>query len=284
MDVGAVEVHSHLFQPLQARMTVSAAKGRELRVHLASREDFARAGLLRTPALEGLRFRVTSDRRGRSVVVITSRRPIVEPVLSLVLTLEGSRDRRTQVLDLLLDPPDADSPGTRIAASRPQASPVALSKTPSTPESRPAPIMPAKAAPPPSPAPAADSDATLGAKTEPKPEPEEPHFDDHIYTVVYGPTGSNESLTEIAYRVRPDKRYSLAQTMMALFRANPEAFAADNINGLRPGHNLRLGDPDTIGAMGKIEAAQAVARHNKLWQRHRAARQQAAAEATGAER
>ncbi len=56
----------------------------------------------------------------------------------------------------------------------------------------------------------------------------------------YGPVRSGDSLSEIAYRLRKDKRYSNRQVMLALFDANPDAFVNHNINRLKQGSFLRV--------------------------------------------
>jgi len=56
----------------------------------------------------------------------------------------------------------------------------------------------------------------------------------------YGPVRSGDSLSEIAYRLRKDKRYSNRQVMLALYDANPDAFISGDINRLKNGAWLRV--------------------------------------------
>ena len=53
------------------------------------------------------------------------------------------------------------------------------------------------------------------------------------YLAKYADNGRAETLSEIAYKTRPDKSISLDQMMMAIYRANPEAFINQNINSLK---------------------------------------------------
>lgn len=71
---------------------------------------------------------------------------------------------------------------------------------------------------------------------------------DKTYRVKEGDT-----LADIANRNR-DNTVSLDQMLIALYRANPDAFIGDNINRLRAGRVLSLPDAATAGAVSKSEA------------------------------
>ena len=65
---------------------------------------------------------------------------------------------------------------------------------------------------------------------------------------------SNDTLWEIALRARPDSSVSVHQSMMALYRANPEAFINGNINRLRRGQVLRVPDASEMKSLNRSEA------------------------------
>ncbi|HVT34694.1 MAG TPA: FimV/HubP family polar landmark protein [Nevskiaceae bacterium] len=70
----------------------------------------------------------------------------------------------------------------------------------------------------------------------------------------YGPVKRDESLTTVARRVRPeDTRLATMQTLVALFRANPDAFDDGDINRLKPGSVLIVPDAKTIRAIPERE-------------------------------
>src|SRR5690606_7389118 len=82
----------------------------------------------------------------------------------------------------------------------------------------------------------------------------------------YGPTVETDTLWSIASAVRPDAGVSIQQMMLALVRANPEAFIEGNVNGLRKGVILRIPDRDEA-ASASAEAARAeVAAQHAAWQ------------------
>lgn len=56
----------------------------------------------------------------------------------------------------------------------------------------------------------------------------------------YGPTRANETLWGISSKYRPSSSVSVYQVIGAIYRANPQAFEANNIHGLIPGSRLDM--------------------------------------------
>ena len=74
----------------------------------------------------------------------------------------------------------------------------------------------------------------------------------------------NDTLWRIASRANPGSPSAVNQTMIALFRANPDAFNG-NINRLRAGSVLRIPDMAEIEAVSTGEATTEVARQTAEW-------------------
>ncbi len=77
---------------------------------------------------------------------------------------------------------------------------------------------------------------------------------------------SGETLSEIALQISP--RYdgaTLDQTMMALYKANPDAFASGSINRLAAGANLLLPSQTLIRSISPAEANHFVNKSNEEW-------------------
>ncbi|CAE6908451.1 COG3170 Tfp pilus assembly protein FimV [Vibrio sp. B1FLJ16] len=55
-----------------------------------------------------------------------------------------------------------------------------------------------------------------------------------------GPTGENQTLWSIASQLRPSASVSVQQTLLAIYRINPQAFENQNIHELIPGSRLRV--------------------------------------------
>ena len=57
---------------------------------------------------------------------------------------------------------------------------------------------------------------------------------------VYGPVKSSDTLWSIAQQARPSNQVSVAQTLLAIYRKNPQAFAGGRVSGLYKGARLNL--------------------------------------------
>lgn len=139
LGVGQIEVYSALNQPLDAEIELHSATPDELAtlsVDLASPRVFAQAGVDRLALLSGLEFSVRADARGHSIVKVSSKMPIREPVLDFLVELDWSQGRLVREFVVLLEPPGF------AATRRPQA-PARSARAP-----EPAPV---ETPPPPSP-------------------------------------------------------------------------------------------------------------------------------------
>ncbi|HSX65792.1 MAG TPA: FimV/HubP family polar landmark protein, partial [Pseudoxanthomonas sp.] len=90
------------------------------------------------------------------------------------------------------------------------------------------------------------------------------------------PVRRGQTLSQIARDLRPDG-YSLDQTMIALLRANPEAFINGNINLLKQGAVLRMPQSEELAQLGAAEASALVRTQIAEWRQARRPIQQPAA-------
>ena len=81
----------------------------------------------------------------------------------------------------------------------------------------------------------------------------------------YGPVGPTEALWSVANRLRPDGAVTVQQMMMALLRANPDAFFHDNVNWLKRNQTLWLPTADDLRALSAREALLAIQAQNDQW-------------------
>jgi membrane fusion protein (multidrug efflux system) len=130
-------------------------------------------------------------------------------------------------------------------AGAPAASPSAAIATP--PSAVPAAPPPATRVPDPSSA-AAVGDADTGKGAGPG---------------TYGPTKRGDTLRAIAMQFKPANA-SLEQTIVGIFHANPDAFAADP-HRLKTGVTLRIPTSDELAAVDRATAAAEVRRATELW-------------------
>lgn len=265
LGLGAIQVKSKLNQPLDAEIQVlseNAADTAGLDIKLATAEDFQRVGLDRGRIAIPLDFAVSTNSRGQSVIRVTSKDAVREPLLDFLVEVNWAKGKLLREYTVLMDPPvtaptrtaaapvpvreaPAAQPAAKIAAEPPKSKPTPTRVKPPRPVAE---AKPEKAAPPPPPKPKAAPAPHAAANGE------------------YGPVAEGETLTEIARSTRPDDATNLNEMMLALLKANPNAFYKDNINALKRGAVLRIPSRDDVKASGSVaEAAAAVHDQNQAW-------------------
>ena len=286
LGLGEIRLSSALNEPLRAEIELLAATPEELenlRIQLASAETFERYDLDRPLFLTRLQFEIVrSGRSDGNFVRVTSAEPVTEPFITFLVEAAWSRGRLLREYTLLVDPPTFAPPPT-TQATQPVTAPTRQAPADSgeirrpepTPEPQPT-ARPSQAVQPPVQAPSQRPEPAEPVEAEPVAEappvrampaatPEtagQPEFDatpgDQV-AVVRGDT-----LWGITQRVRPDSRLTINQTMLAIFEANPEAFAG-NINVLRAGATLRIPSADDIFRISRRDAFQEVQRQDNEW-------------------
>ncbi|MDQ1834485.1 FimV/HubP family polar landmark protein [Massilia scottii] len=237
--LGKLTVLSALGQPLNAEIELTSVANDEasgLTAKLAPAEAFRQANIDFNPALLSLRFSV-EQRGGRQFIKVTSSQPVNEPFVDMLLELNwGSSGRLVREYTFLLDPVEMRSTQTAQVSA-----PVdVLSQGNRNGAKAGARTGSATAAKPPAEAPAE-------AKAEPKAAPsQEPQRaagrgeGDSEYKVKRGDT-----LGKIAAQVKPAD-ISLDMMLVALYRANPDAFAGNNMNRLKSGQILAVPEAASI--------------------------------------
>lgn len=252
--LGKLTVLSSLGQPLRAEIeltSVTPEEASELVAKLASPDAFRAANIDFNPALLSLRFEVEA-RGARQFIRVTSAQPINEPFVDMLLELTWTNGRLVREYTFLLDPADL-----RTAQAPQVAAPVDVRSQ------RPAAQAPAAAAAAPSAAPAAPRQAPRTAPRESASVQDAPAAADS-YAVKRGDT-----LGRIAGRLKPAD-VSLDMMLVALYRANPDAFAGNNMNRLKSGTILSVPDANTVKGTGQGEAHGVVVAHANDFNAYRA--------------
>jgi pilus assembly protein FimV len=268
--LGRLTVLSPLGQPLHGEIEIVSLQPGEadgLSARLAPEEAFRQAGIEPSPALIGLRFAI-ERRNGRPVLKVTTSQPINEPFVELLVELQWNTGRLVREYTFLLDPPEYKGPQAIAAApAKPAPAPIAkpLPPTaeearPAEPQSKPAPVVrEEQPAPAPVPAPPAAEAKAPEAKEEAKDKPAAARQ----HEVRQGDT-----LGAIARQSLPPG-VSLNQMLIAIYRANQDAFIRENINLVRAGRILNIPDAETIGTMNAEEANTLVLAHRGEWEEYR---------------
>lgn len=262
LGLGDIRVLSKPGQPLLAEIPVVSADPSELenlRVALASPVTFERVGLQRPSGLVSeLQFELTRNAQGRAVVRVTSQAPVETPSLSFLIEADWGQGRLVREYSALVD-----APASALAVAEPEiVAPAGTLSNTIAREPAPTPATqaePARAAAAPV-APAASRSAPASA---PAPAPASIAADGSL-TVQRGQT-----LSQIAATVARGSQVSRDRAMIALLRANPEAFIRGNVNLLKQGAVLRMPGADAVAAIDAGEAAALVREHTAQWRQAR---------------
>ncbi|KTG17768.1 MULTISPECIES: hypothetical protein [unclassified Guyparkeria] len=130
--LGQAEVQSYLSEPLEVRVPLMRSSGEpldEITVQLAPPSFYREAGVPLTNLSGNLTFAIESE-GGQDYVLVGSKRPIRDPILSLLLEVQSPQGRMIRSYNLLLDPPAvAPSPSKAEAAPAREASRQALARS-----------------------------------------------------------------------------------------------------------------------------------------------------------
>jgi len=243
LGLGEIHLNSALNEPLSADIDLIAAAPDELtalRASMAGRDAFTRYGIDRPAFLSSLTFKVGKGKDGRDALLVRSTEAIPEPFVTFLVEVNWARGRLMREYTVLLDPP-VYTPGEAASTSAPVTAP-------------------AVAAPPRRTAPATTgSRASSGTSSTGLGGPTVGPITGNTYQVSQGDT-----LTKIARSLQSGSSAGLDQTMIALYRANPDAFGG-NINILHRGAVLRVPGADQIAALNESEAISEVHRQMNAW-------------------
>ncbi|WP_137885405.1 FimV/HubP family polar landmark protein [Pseudomonas sp. 2FE] len=252
LGLGEVTLKSALNQPLVAEIELVEVRdlaSNEVIPNLASPEEFNKAGVDRQYFLTDLKFTPVLKPNGKSVIRVTSSKPVREPYLNFLVEVLWPSGRVLREYTLLLDPP-LYSPQTAAAAA------------PQLPVAAPAPRPLAAPAPRPA-APVATAPISRPAAPVAPPAPvATSKLEGNEYK-----TTSSDTLWDIAQRVRAGG--SAHQAMLAIQDLNPNAFVDGNINRLKSGQVLRLPDEQQIKSRAQSEAIAQVSEQNAAWREGR---------------
>jgi pilus assembly protein FimV len=230
--LGKLAVLSGLGQPLRAEIEVVSVQREEadtLAARIASPDAFRQAGVEYGTLVPQVRAALERRPNNRHVIVLTTPGPIEEPFLDLLVELNWATGRLVRQYTFLLDPAEYKGPQaitTPPPVAAPQVQPIETPKPPAV----------AEAAPPAAPAPA----PVVAAPAPSAPTPA------GTYEVKQGDTLSKIAAANRIEGVTPQ------QMLVALYRANEDAFINKNMNLVRAGRVLTI--PDKAAAEGVAPA------------------------------
>ena len=253
LSLGRISVQSALGEPLRAEieiLDINAEEAATLKAKAAPPEAFRTAGLDYNAAMTNLQATLQRRENGRAFLRLSSERVINDPFVDMILEASWNTGRIVRDYTLLFDPPSLRAPS---------AAPPAASQLPAALETRPAvPGVPTPARdsqlPPrptlaPKPAPTAPVNKAQ-ASEKPAPQPEQ--VSSQQLKVKAGDTASRLAAINKPVSV------SLDQMLLAMLRANPDAFMGDNVNRIKAGAIVTLPTQEQANATPADQASQTI--------------------------
>ncbi|MEH6634809.1 MAG: FimV/HubP family polar landmark protein [Halioglobus sp.] len=263
LGLGELTLDSFLNEPLDARvdlLNTDDLHADEIKVRLATKDDFDKLGVDRAYFLTSIKFEITTDERGQAVLVMSSDDPVLEPYLDIIVEARWPSGRLLREYTVLVDPPVFDDSAPVISASERVAEVEGL----------PAPVKKT-----PDPAATKSSGTHVDVKKSGLAPGEMP---DRDYNAAASPTpisGSrymvhrDDTLWEIAMQGKPAGA-SVHQTMLDIQRLNPKAFIGGNINRVKAGYIIYLPASGDISSADLATALAEVSQQNEDWRQGRA--------------
>lgn len=277
LTLGRLKVLSALGQPLVAEIEVpeiSAEEANSLRVGVANPEAFKSAGLDYNAIVNSLSIAGKRRPDGRALLELRSSQPVTEPFLDLVLEISWANGRMVRDYTLLLDP----QTGSTAAAPLPtptlpiQSAPAASA----APQIAPANALSAASAPAVEPRGAISNQFSIKTgQASVTSKSAAPVGNGQRFSVSTQPRNKTTKSTRLAKADKANaakqvvqrgdtaaaiaaankpEGVSLDQMLVAMLRANPDAFVDGNINRLKTGALLDIPSQEDAASVGKAAA------------------------------
>jgi len=232
LGLGEIQTSSALNQILNAKIPLLSSKNEDpsnIRVHIASKEVFDKAGLDRPVHLNKLNFTPVVNKTGDILIEVQSTSTIKEPFVNFILEVEWPQGRTLKEFTILLDPP--------VTMSSVQTTPVKLAKVPTL------------------------TKAPVKKEFTPR------ITNQSAQSSEYGPVGRLDTLWSITKKLHASNGSAVShnQMMLALFENNPEAFYMNNINALKKGAILKVPSVEEIAQRTASQANNEYRKQNTLW-------------------
>lgn len=258
LGLGELKTESGLNQPLNAEIVLLSSKElqeSDLRAKIASFEAYERYGVTREAFHSLLRFEVYSKADGSKAIRVSSDSPIKEPYVNIIIELDWPQGKLMREYTLLLDPPVFNKT-TPVVSAEPAQTQVTPTQRPSrvteevkrTPEPSTPEQDATQASQPAEQTPSEQTPSEPVTRKEPTQRRSAPVFEGNTWSV-----GRGQTLWSIASQVRPNNA-TVQQTLIALYRSNPDAFINNDINRLKAGHTLNVPDRSFVNDITHAEA------------------------------
>lgn len=233
LGLGKLQVDSGLGEPLRLQIqleSVTANEAETLDVILASRSDFARAGIDYPDLASLLNFELISDPGGRYRVLVSTEEPLQDAYLHFLVSAVWSGGKAVREYTALLDPPlYSGKPATSVTLTGESAAGEAVA------DEIAAQVAAAEKAEQVSSSAAPAAGATRAA--------------DGTVLVRKGDT-----LSQIVEDFGRPADVDYFRALEAIYRKNPQAFIENNMNLLRSGASLKLPSAEEMRSVSRRES------------------------------
>ena len=274
LALGRITVQSALGEPLRAEVDlpeITAAEAESLRTSIASPDVYRSRGVEYSSVMNGVRINV-ERRNGRTLLALRSDRPVNDPFVDLILEASWSSGKIVRDYTLLFDPPNLRQPPAAVTVA-PQIAP---SVQPSAVRPRGQRGNISGSAPS-----GANPVVTSTERSS-------------ATTAATAPTGgtsgsvtvkAGDTASRIASANKPAS-VSLDQMLVAMLRANPDAFVGGNVNRIRSGAVIDVPDEAAIQNTSADAARQFIVTQSRDFNdfRRKLASNAPSAQVAGAER
>lgn len=244
--LGKLKLNSALGQPLNAEIDIVTTNSDEvssLKANIASREAFAQAGIHYEPNFPTFKTSIELRTNGNPYIKLASPQAINDPFLNILVELNWDSGLILREYAVLLDPIEMNAQNQNIAA--PAVSPVPITNAVSR-----------------------NTERTFDLKENRQGEKSTRSINrSNQAKDTYGPVIRGDTLSSIARRVLPTG-VDLNQMLVALYRANREAFIANNMNLLKVGAILKIPEQSEIAAIDVPTASNEIRMQVEDWHRY----------------
>lgn len=239
LGVGDIKLYSALNEKLNAEIALNLAENEDLAdiiITLAAPDKFEKLGIEWSQFLSKVKFQPVVKANGKVVVRLTSDTIVQEPFLDFLVEVSWPKGDIYKEFTVLVDPPVVYQRSNVVA---PVVSPTKI-KSQTTYTNTPEPIN--------------------------IPEAAQNNFSSLAVEGEFGPVNRTDSLWTVAEKVNKHGDVSIHQMMMALYKANPNAFYKKNVNALMEGKNLKIPQRSEILQLSNKQASAKFNRQMAVWQ------------------
>ena len=227
--LGKLTLNSALGQPLSAEIDIVTTSNDEvssLKANIASREAFTQAGVNYEPSFSTFKISIESRANGSPYIKLTSPQAVNDPFLNVLIELNWASGRLLREYAVLLDPVEVNA--QNVATPLVSSTPVAATQKNS-------------------------DQAANDKKNQQQSSKPSNRGATSLNKNTYGPVARGDTLSSIARQVLP-AGVDLNQMLVALYRANRDAFIANNMNLLRVGAVLNIPEKSEVDSIDSSTA------------------------------